>query len=42
MTETVKCPVCVKKGKTGENVYRRDDGTCKCRTCGSVFEVKKE
>lgn len=39
MAKTATCPECNKKGRPGENIYTRDDGTFKCRTCG--YDSKK-
>jgi transposase-like protein len=39
MPQKAKCPECVENGRAGENLYNRDDGTFKCRTCG--YDSKK-
>ena len=42
MTEDVRCPICVKKGREGKNVYRRTDGSYKCRTDGHEWKEEKK
>lgn len=42
LIEQKKCPVCTSKGKPGQNIYTREDGTFKCRTCGYDSRTAKE